>query len=201
VILRSALRAVTSACSVEFGHRSASVRQAAHDCRFSKDQHYELRRGQPVGALAASFWRREREAEPSTRRSVLHSVRQGPVLISKLTNVSGKAFASFVRGIHPWPCRLDGRPPMRRLRAVLSGYRDARVDRVHDLAGALRRLLRLLLILQAGWPCIRAGYALAASGGSSRQILGRRALLACPVSAQLLRTTSLTETTLAFGIG
>ena len=39
----------------------------------------ELRRGQPVGALAASFWRRERKAEPTTMRSVLLSMRQGPV--------------------------------------------------------------------------------------------------------------------------
>ena len=88
---------------------------------------------------------------------------------------------------------------------------DARVDRVHDLAGALRHLLRLLLILQAGWPCIRAGYALAAFGGSnrakffhgsSRQIFsGQRVLLACPVGAQLLRTASLTEAALALRVG
>ena len=48
-------------------------------CRFSSNQHLEPRRGQPVGALAASFWRRERKAEPTTKRSVLLSMRQGPV--------------------------------------------------------------------------------------------------------------------------
>ena len=37
------------------------------------------------------------KAEPTTRRSVLLSMRQGPVLVSKLTNVSVKTFASFVR--------------------------------------------------------------------------------------------------------
>jgi len=70
-------------------------------CRFPSNQHNELRRGQPVGALAASFWRRERKAEPTTMRSILLSVRQGPVLVSKLTNVSVTTFASFVRVIHP----------------------------------------------------------------------------------------------------
>jgi hypothetical protein len=59
------------------------VVQAAHDAGFRKDQHYELRRGQPVGALAASNWRRERRAEPTTKRSVLLSMRQGPVCFQR----------------------------------------------------------------------------------------------------------------------
>ena len=93
---------------------------------------------------------------------------------------------------------------MRRFCAVLSGCRDARVDRVHDLAGALRHLLRLLLIVQAGWPCIRAGYALAASGGSLRQIFQAgvlSSLMRRRSMSAVLRTTSLTEATLAFGTG
>jgi hypothetical protein len=52
-------------------------------CGFSRNAHYEPRRGQPVGALAASFWRRERKAEPTTMGSVLLSMRQGPVLVSE----------------------------------------------------------------------------------------------------------------------
>ena len=55
-------------------------------CRFSSNLDYEPRRGQPVGALAASFWRRERKAEPTTRRSVLLSMRQGPAWFSRKTD-------------------------------------------------------------------------------------------------------------------
>ena len=89
-------------CSVEFGRAAVCIGSASRSsCRFSATCIIEPRRGQPVGALAASFWRRERNAEPTTMRSVLLSMRQGPVLVSKLTNVSVKTFASFVRVIHP----------------------------------------------------------------------------------------------------
>ena len=92
------------------------------------------RRGQPVGALAASFWRRERKAEPTTMRSVLLSVRQGPVLVSKLTNVPVKTFASFVRVIHPLALPPRRSPACAARARRSERCRDARVDRVHDFA-------------------------------------------------------------------
>ena len=88
-------------CSVEFGRAAVCIGSASCSSRGFHTRIIKPRRGQPVGALAASFWRRERNAEPTTMRSVLLSMRQGPVLVSKLTNVSVKTFASFVRVIHP----------------------------------------------------------------------------------------------------
>ncbi len=75
-------------CSVEFGRAAVCIGSASCSSRGFHTRIIKPRRGQPVGALAASFWRRERNAEPTTMRSVLLSMRQGPVLLSKLTNVS-----------------------------------------------------------------------------------------------------------------
>ena len=52
------------------------------------------------------------------------------------------------------------------------------------------------LALYSGWLCARRIRRVIAPNFSAR-----RALFACPVSAQVLRTASLTETALAFGIG
>ena len=57
----------------------ASVQQAAPSCRLSSNQHLEPRRGQPVGALAASFWRRgtQRRTDDNALRPALHEAGLG----------------------------------------------------------------------------------------------------------------------------
>jgi hypothetical protein len=127
------------------------------------DQHHELRRGQPVGALAASFWRRERKAEPTTMRSVLLSMRQGPVQFPKKTDHAAARSVVSVNVPRLAACakRLIG------MRFVLSG-------------AAACVLTAVQFPVPSGiCPCghvptgsallFGAGYTLAAFGGSSRE--------------------------------
>ena len=168
-MVRSALHAVTQVRSVEFGHRSVHRFGKPLLMQVSSNRHLSRAGVSRSALLLLRFLSLAAGTQSRTDDNALRpALHEAGSCVSFEIQTPRQTFASFVRVIILWPCRLDGRPPVRRLRAVLSGCRDARVDRVHDLAGALRHLLRLLLIVQAGWPW--AGYALAAFGGSLRQI-------------------------------
>ena len=104
-----------------------------------------LHPGQPVDALAASFWRRGRRASPAASRPVRLSMRPGPVFVFRNVSRLGEELS---RG---WP-----RPASALALRVVT--RTAVTVLTRSSAGALRLVPRLRLIMTVGSALWRAGY-------------------------------------------